>query len=85
MPFGRHKDKELTRIPKTYLRWLHKQEWLQGSLAAAVAEVLGEKAPKGPGQSFEPEAVATERRRAAALVALKVSSRPSKLSRSPFS
>ena len=45
MPFGKHKDKELKKIPKTYLRWLHKQEWLQGCLAAAVAEALGEKAP----------------------------------------
>lgn len=56
MPFGKHKDKELTEIPKNCLRWLHSQKWLNGPLAAAVDEALGGKAPEdtAPRKPWQP-------------------------------
>jgi uncharacterized protein (DUF3820 family) len=36
MPFGKHKGKELTEIPKKYLQWLRQQDWLGGWLAQGV-------------------------------------------------
>jgi len=47
MPFGKHKDKELTEIPKGYLRWLRTQDWVGGWLANAVDQVLDGK-PQEP-------------------------------------
>jgi hypothetical protein len=41
MPFGKYKDKELTEIPKGYLRWLSRQDWVGDWLTSAVAETLG--------------------------------------------
>jgi len=53
MPFGKHKDKDLTEIPKGYLRWLRSQDWVAGWLAQSVDEVLngnpavdGQEAPE---------------------------------------
>ena len=51
MPFGKYKDKELSEIPKTYLRWLRTQDWVGGWLANAAAEALGETVADKP---FEP-------------------------------
>ncbi len=42
MPFGKHKDKDMSEIPKPYLRWLRGQEWVGGWLAYALDEALGE-------------------------------------------
>jgi hypothetical protein len=40
MPFGKHKGKELTEIPKGYLRWLRNQDWVGAWLVDGVDEVL---------------------------------------------
>ena len=48
MPFGKHKDKEVSEIPRGYLRWLRRQDWLGGWLEQAVDEALG-LAPSQPG------------------------------------
>ena len=42
MPFGKHKDKELSEVPKRYLRWLRSQEWIGGWLATAVDQMLSD-------------------------------------------
>lgn len=49
MPFGKHKDEELTDIPKSYLCWLRRQEWLGAWLAKEIDSVLRGDADK----SFE--------------------------------
>ncbi len=54
MPFGKHKGKELTLIPKGYLRWLRSQDWLGGWLTNAVAETLGEPVPKREPEPWQP-------------------------------
>jgi hypothetical protein len=47
MPFGKHKDKELTEIPRGYLRWLRSQDWVAGWLANGMDQVLnGEPEPQ---------------------------------------
>jgi len=45
MPFGKHKDVELEEVPRPYLRWLRRQEWLGGWLAQAIDRVLTEPEP----------------------------------------
>lgn len=45
MPFGKHKGKEVSEVPKGYLRWLRKNADLFGSLASEVDAVLGEEPP----------------------------------------
>ena len=54
MPFGKHKDKELTEIPKGYLRWLRSQEWVGGWLANAAAEALSETVANKPQDPWKP-------------------------------
>ena len=54
MPFGKHKDKELTEIPKGYLRWLRQQDWLSGWLAQAVDEALGLTPSKPSNEPWQP-------------------------------
>lgn len=43
MPFGKHKGKEVSEVPKGYLRWLLNNGELYGSLASEIASVLGEE------------------------------------------
>jgi uncharacterized protein (DUF3820 family) len=45
MPFGKHKGKELTEIPKGYLRWLRRQDWVGDWLVNGVDQVLDGKQP----------------------------------------
>jgi uncharacterized protein (DUF3820 family) len=40
MPFGKHAGVELTEVPRQYLRWLRRQEWLGGWLAKEIDSVL---------------------------------------------
>ena len=54
MPFGKHKDKELTEIPRGYLRWLRQQDWLGGWLARAVDEALGLAPPRPNQERWQP-------------------------------
>lgn len=58
MPFGKHKGKEISLVPKPYLRWL-RQQGLDGWLAGAVDQALGlepsEKPPVTPWQPSEGE------------------------------
>lgn len=41
MPFGKHKGKHVSTLPKSYLRWLRQNVELKGELAAAVDAALG--------------------------------------------
>lgn len=54
MPFGKHKDKDLAEIPKGYLRWLTRQEWVGAWLLHAVAEALGETVADKPKDPWTP-------------------------------
>lgn len=49
MPFGRYKDVELEKIPRSYLCWLRRQEWLGAWLAQEIDYLLSGDAEK----SFE--------------------------------
>ncbi len=40
MPFGKHRGKELTKVPKRYLRWCEKNLDLREPLATAVRLAL---------------------------------------------
>jgi hypothetical protein len=40
MPFGKYKDVELDQIPRPYLQWLRRQEWLGAWLRQAIDEIL---------------------------------------------
>jgi uncharacterized protein (DUF3820 family) len=48
MPFGKHQGKDLTEIPKGYLRWLRRQDWVGGWLVHAVDQVLDGKQEPQP-------------------------------------
>ena len=54
MPFGKHKDRELTELPRGYLRWLRQQDWLGGWLAQAVDEALGLAPSKPSNEPWQP-------------------------------
>jgi hypothetical protein len=41
MPFGKYQDVELTRVPRPYLRWLRRQDWVGEWLVKAIEETLG--------------------------------------------
>ena len=49
MPFGKYKNVELETIPRSYLCWLRRQEWLGEWLAKEIDSVLSCDANK----SFE--------------------------------
>jgi len=40
MPFGKYKGKDIVDIPSSYLKWLAKQDWVDGPLGKAVEEEL---------------------------------------------
>ena len=46
MPFGAYKDKDLTEIPKPYLRWLREKEWVGLWLVKGIDRVLGDRPSK---------------------------------------
>lgn len=51
MPFGKHRDVELEKVPRHYLQWLMRQEWLGGWLRDAVERTLsGDTTPEMPPQ-----------------------------------
>lgn len=45
LPFGKHRGKFLSEVPRSYLRWLNDQEWFQEEyqwdLAPEVRRLLG--------------------------------------------
>jgi hypothetical protein len=41
MPFGKYCDVELTKVPRPYLRWLRRQDWVGKWLVQAIDETLG--------------------------------------------
>jgi uncharacterized protein (DUF3820 family) len=49
MPFGKHKDVELGKVPRPYLRWLRRQPWLGGWLVREIDLALSGEAD----ESFE--------------------------------
>lgn len=53
MPFGKYQDRELTEIPKQYLRWLRSQQWVGGCLLKEVNDVLNGKFVAPSNESFE--------------------------------
>jgi uncharacterized protein (DUF3820 family) len=40
MPFGKYKDVELNEVPRPYLLWLRRQEWLGAWLGQAIDDIL---------------------------------------------
>ncbi len=40
MPFGKHRGKEITEIPRGYLKWLENNVTIQGELAEEVYAVV---------------------------------------------
>lgn len=53
MPFGKYQDRELTEIPKQYLRWLKGQQWVGGWLVKEINDVLDGKVVASSNDSFE--------------------------------
>lgn len=52
MPFGKYRDWELTDVPKHYLQWLRRQQWVGAWLVKEINDVLdGNVAPSDA--SFE--------------------------------
>jgi hypothetical protein len=49
MPFGKYQGVELTQVPRPYLRWLRRQDWVGAWLVKAIDETLG----GGPGERAE--------------------------------
>jgi hypothetical protein len=61
MPFGKYYDLELTRVPRPYLRWLRRQDWVGAWLVQAIDKILG-GGPGGDGGeqgAGDPQPVAT--------------------------
>jgi hypothetical protein len=44
MPFGKYQDRQLTEIPRQYLRWLRTRPWLGAWLAQEIDAVLDDSA-----------------------------------------
>jgi uncharacterized protein (DUF3820 family) len=40
MPFGKYQDRELTEVPKHYLKWLRRQQWVGAWLVKEIDAVL---------------------------------------------
>ena len=55
MPFGKYQDVELTDVPRPYLRWLRRQEWVGAWLVRAIDENLD------GGPTGRPEATADDK------------------------
>lgn len=53
MPFGKYQDRELTDVPRPYLRWLRRQQWLGLWLAKEIDDVLNSKIVAPSNESFE--------------------------------
>jgi len=53
MPFGKHMGEELDDIPKPYLQWLRRQEWLGGWLLREIVAVLSSDAATNSDETFE--------------------------------
>ena len=53
MPFGKYQDREMTEIPKQYLRWLLTQQWLGGWLVDEINDVLNGKVVADSDKTFE--------------------------------
>ena len=47
LPFGKHCGERITDVPASYLRWLHRQPWLDDDLAADVSAELHRRAAGG--------------------------------------
>ena len=48
MPFGKYQDVELTDVPRHYLLWLRRQNWLGAWLAEKIDAILS-------GENQQPE------------------------------
>ena len=48
MPFGKYRDVELTGVPRPYLYWLRRQEWVGAWLVRAIDENLNGGPPGRP-------------------------------------
>jgi hypothetical protein len=53
MPFGKYQDRELTEVPRQYLRWLRTQPWLGAWLVNAIDDVLNDNVVAPSDESFE--------------------------------
>jgi hypothetical protein len=49
MPFGKYQGVEVADVPRPYLRWLRRQEWVGAWLVQAIDDILG----GGPGEGAE--------------------------------
>lgn len=53
MPFSKHAGKELTDVPRQYLRWLRRQPTLGAWLAKEIDDVLNGNDVASSDESFE--------------------------------
>jgi hypothetical protein len=53
MPFGKYKDRELIDVPKHYLHWLRRQQWVGAWLVKEINDVLDGTVAASNGLSFE--------------------------------
>jgi hypothetical protein len=53
MPFGKYQDRELGDIPKHYLLWLRRQQWVGAWLVKEINDVLDGTVVASSDASFE--------------------------------
>lgn len=53
MPFGKYQDRELTEIPRHYLQWLRRQQWVGAWLVKEINDVLDGTVVASSDESFE--------------------------------
>jgi hypothetical protein len=53
MPFGKYRDWELADVPKHYLQWLRRQQWLGAWLVKEIDAVLNGEVVAPTDESFE--------------------------------
>jgi len=53
MPFGKYENVELVAVPRPYLQWLKRQEWLGEWLVVEINDVLTGKVVAESDESFE--------------------------------